>query len=152
MNDKSPCFIDTMHKTAPKDEHINAPFHLGKHQTAHRSQAFPLLVTCFLLRSLQLFGTPSERVKIAITRKRVLTRSHIGKCVRKIPPLEYFLVYEVAVVRTYECFRDPTLLKQRFGRPSEVNSFGLDSTGPPPEVVEVTRRPALLEIFRVFRF
>jgi len=121
MNDESPCLIDTMRKAAPEDEHINTPLDLCKHQTAHGGQAFRFLFICPLLRSLQLLCTSSERVEITISGKGVLTRPDIGQCIREIPPLEYLLVDEVAMVRTYKGFRDPALLEERLGSAGEVN-------------------------------
>jgi hypothetical protein len=136
-----------MRKAAPEHENINAPLHFCKHQTAHRGQAFHFLFVCPLLRSLQLLGTSSEGVKITISRKRVLTRPDVGECIREVPPLEYLLVDEVAVVGTYEGFGEPTLLEERLWSAGEVDGLCFCTTGTPEEVVEVTRRPALLEVF-----
>ncbi|KAJ8590116.1 hypothetical protein M405DRAFT_816846, partial [Rhizopogon salebrosus TDB-379] len=49
----------------------------------------------------------SEGVKITISGKR----PDIGECIREVPPLEYLLVDEVAVVCTYEGFGESTKRK-----------------------------------------
>lgn len=125
MHDQPPRLIHTLRQTGSKNDHVDPPLNLRKHQAAHRRKSLALIL--FLLLNLFTRHTvlPSPLVQqYTLVREcvRALPRTHVGDGVGEVPTLEEAFVDKVAVVGPHERFADPALLEEgeRFALVFEV--------------------------------
>lgn len=130
-----------MCKTAPKNEHVNPPLDLLKHQACNRclSKLVLLLLDCLFLLHLSTPVSPFvERLNI-IPNCTSRVRANVRESGGEVPSFEDLLVDKIAVVSTCELFGFPALLEERLrglGEVCVVLEFG---EGAAVEVVEVSR-------------